>query len=65
MRYHSFVIRLWHREEDPENNGTLHGRIEHVQSNAVALFSSLAEAADFIRLHSQAKSETDEHQDER
>ena len=57
MRYVSFVIRLWQREEGEKANDRIHGRIEHVQSSATVTVSSLADVTSFIRLQLSTSSE--------
>lgn len=50
MRYSSFVIRLWQREDDADPDGSIHGRIEHVQSDAVSTISCLDDVTAFLLL---------------
>jgi hypothetical protein len=50
MRYNSFVFRLWQRErEGNTSDERVRGRIEHVQSGAVARVADLDEITAFIR----------------
>ena len=49
MRYSSFVIRLWQREDEGNAGGRVYGRIEHVQSSAAASIDCLDDVAAFIQ----------------
>jgi hypothetical protein len=65
MRYNSFVFRLWQTErEDNTSDVGVRGRIEHVQSGAVARLADLDEATAFIRQCLDAAAlDADEDQD--
>lgn len=50
MRYNSFVFRIWQTERAGNTSDVgVHGRIEHVQSGAIARVADLDEVTDFIR----------------
>lgn len=50
MRYNSFIFRFWQRErEGSDSDAGAHGRIEHVQSGAVAHIADFDEATAFMR----------------
>lgn len=50
MRYNSFVFRLWQTEREDNTSGVgVRGRIEHVQSGAVARVADLDEVTVFVR----------------
>ncbi len=60
MRYSSFVIRLWQREDGEDPDGGIHGRIEHVQSDAVTTISCLDDVTAFLLLFLDTLPEPDE-----
>lgn len=51
MRYLSFVVRLWVRDEDPEDTVLVRGRIDHIQSTGSARISQLDHITAFIQVY--------------